>query len=96
CYALCTMKVTNRCTNGMAKATKCNPASGLVKKFEYNSQRAFKERLRVHLSGPTIQVESANQVGSTTPGGPMTGSAGVFQGLDTVLLRVRDIDLAKV
>lgn len=26
----------------------------------------------------------------------MTGSAGVFQGLDTVLLRVRDIDLAKV
>jgi hypothetical protein len=68
----------------------------LAKEFEYNSQRAFKERLRVHLSGPTIQVESANQVGSTTQGGAMTGSAGVFQGLDTVLLRVRDIDLAKV
>ena len=27
CYALCTMKVTNRCAISMAKATKCRPAN---------------------------------------------------------------------
>jgi len=32
CYALCTMKVMNRCANRMAKAMKCNPASVSAKR----------------------------------------------------------------